>query len=149
MVVKQTNCNTIWLLFAYPTYIHPINSNNMLNIRFTREVVIEGNTEKSEPIKSDLDVINISCCSEGAGHINYALKVVSAIVKKSTITATMSMSWGNRSSCDITINGKWSEKPIESFLTKASSTEAIAAGNWTLAGIHKHKLMMGMYDEEY
>ena len=58
MVVKQTNCNTIWLLFAYPTYIHPINSNNMLNIRFTREVVIEGNTKKSEPIKSDLDVIS-------------------------------------------------------------------------------------------
>jgi len=149
MVVKQTNCDTIWLLFAYPTYIHPTNSNNMLNIRFSREVVIEGNTSKSEPYKHDLDVITIGCCSEGAEHINYALKVVSAIVKKSTKPSTLNMNWGNRSSCDITINGKWSEKAIVSFLRKASDKEAIAAGNWTWAGIHKHRRMMDLYDEEY
>ena len=110
---------------------------------------MEGNTKKSETIKEDLDVISISCCSEGANHTNYALKVVSAIVKKSTIPATMDMSWGGRSSCNIVIKGKWSEKPIISFLRKASDGEAIAAGNWSWRAIHKHRLMMGMYDEEY
>ena len=134
MVVKQTNCDTIWLLFAYPTYIHP---------------TIEGNTNKSEPFKHDLDVINISCCHEGAEHINYALKVVSAIVKKSTIPSTLNMKWGDRSTCDVTINGKWSEKAIVSFLRKASDKEAIAAGNWSWRAIHKHRLMMGLCDEEY
>ena len=149
MVVKQTNCDTIWLLFAYPTYIHPTNSNNMLNIRFTREIMMEGNTKKSETIKHDLDVISIDCCSEGVKHINYALKVVSAIVKKSTIPATMEMNWGGRSSCSVGIKGKWNEKAIISFLRKASDGDAIAAGNWSWRAIHKHKVMMGMYDEEY
>jgi hypothetical protein len=119
----------------------------MLSINYIRDTKIEGmkSMEDSRNTPTSHDVITISCCSEGDRHIQYAMKIVSAIVKKSSEfapPAQVDMKWGGRSQNIISIRGTWKPTGIIRFLNMASSKDAVRAGSWSERAIHYHRIRM-------
>ena len=74
------------------------------------------------------DSIEISCCSEGSEHWEYALKVATSIAKKSYCNPHVYFDWGGSSKCVIRVKGHWNAESMSNFLRKASSERAIESG---------------------
>jgi len=89
-----------------------------LNITYHRSIIEE----------SKQDTIEITCCSEGSKHWEYALKVVSSIAKKSYYSPHVYFDWGGSSKCVIRVKGSWNAESMSNFLRKASSERAIESG---------------------
>ena len=89
-----------------------------LNITYHRSIMKEGTG----------DTIEVSCCSDGKEHWEYALKVATSIAKKSYLAPHVYFDWGGSSKCIIRVKGYWNAESMSNFLRKASSERAIESG---------------------
>ena len=110
-----------------------------LNITYHRSIM-----EKEE------DTIEVSCCSKGSRHWEYALKVVSSIAKKSYTSPHVYFDWGGSSKCVMRISGSWNAESMTKFLKKASSERAIESGlfNGLRTLVFNHKTEEWLYVSE-
>lgn len=102
-----------------------------LNITYHRSIMKE----------SKEDTIEVTCCSKGSKHWEYALKVVSSIAKKSYYSPHVYFDWGGSSKCVIRVKGSWNAESMSNFLRKASSERAIESGlfNGRRTWVFNHK----------